>query len=340
MMKRLPIQQVFSAAGHDSDAVRFSRAMNPSDIASVAAPGYRAGVALAALGAVLLSGKVVLVKLLYRYSIDAIDVLTLRMLAVLPLFGAVALWTRNQPPRPSLADWMGIAGLGFLGYYVASMLDLIGLQYVSAGLERMILFLTPSFVLLIGIVFQGRRVCAAQWLALALAYGGIVLAFVHDLHFAGAGSKVVFGASLIALSAALYAVYLVLSEGLMRRLGALRLVALAMCVSSALCLLQYPLLRPLHPLAELPAAVWWLSLANGLLCTALPVCMTMIAVRQVGAGIAAQAGMIGPASTLALAAVALGEAITAVQVLGMALVTCGVLMLGSVRRPASAEAHS
>lgn len=316
--------------------------MNPSAIASVSAPDYRAGVFLAALGAVLLSGKVVLVKLLYQYSIDAIDVLTLRMLAVVPLFGAVALWTRRQPPRLTYADWLGIAGLGFLGYYVASMLDLIGLQYVSAGLERMILFLTPSFVLLIGVVFQGRRVCAPQWLALALAYGGIVLAFLHDLHLLGGGgySTVARGAALIALSATLYAAYLVLSEGLMRRLGALRLVSLTMCVSSALCLLQYPLLRPLRLLAVQPAAVWWLSLANGLVCTALPVCMTMIAVRQIGAGAAAQAGMIGPASTLALAAVALGEAITAVQVLGMILVTCGVLMLGSVRRPASAEAHS
>lgn len=308
--------------------------MNPSSVAPLAVPGYRAGVALAALGAVLLSGKVVLVKLLYRYDgVDAIDVLTLRMLAVLPLFAALALWTRNQQPRPSLADWLGIAGLGFLGYYVASMFDLIGLQYVSAGLERMILFLTPSFVLLIGIVFQGRRVCSAQWLALALAYAGIVLAFVHDVHAVGGGSNVAFGASLIALSAALYAGYLVLSEGLMRRLGALRLVALAMCVSSVLCLLQYPLLRPLRLLAEQPAAVWWLSLANGLICTALPVCMTMVAVRRVGAGPAAQAGMIGPASTLVLAAVALGEAITAVQVLGMVLVTCGVMMLGSIRRP-------
>lgn len=315
--------------------------MNPSSITSLAAPGYRAGVALAAIGAVLLSGKVVLVKLLYRYDgVDAIDVLTLRMLAALPLFAAMALWTRNQLPRPSPADWLGIAGLGFLGYYVASMLDLIGLQHVSAGLERMILFLTPSFVLLIGIVFQGRRVSAAQWLALALAYGGIVLAFVHDVQVVGAGPNVAFGASLIVLSATLYAAYLVLSEGLMRRLGALRLVALAMCVSSALCLLQYPFLRPLQLLAEQPAAVWWLSLANGLVCTALPVCMTMIAVRQVGAGPAAQAGMIGPASTLVLAAVVLGEAITGVQVLGMVLVSCGVMTLGSVRRPASAKAHS
>lgn len=316
--------------------------MNPSAIASASVPDYRAGVFLAALGAVLLSGKVVLVKLLYQYDIDAIDVLTLRMLAAVPLFGAVALWTRRHSPPLTYADWLGIAGLGFLGYYVASMLDLIGLQYVSAGLERMILFLTPSFVLLIGVVFQGRRVCGAQWLALALAYGGIVLAFLHDLNLlSGANSSTVArGAGLIALSAALYAAYLVLSEGLMRRLGALRLVALTMCVSSALCLLQYPLLRPLRLLAEQPAAVWWLSLANGLVCTALPVCMTMIAVRQIGAGAAAQAGMIGPASTLALAAVALGEAITAVQVLGMILVTCGVLMLGSVRKPAAAEAPS
>ncbi|MDT0496180.1 DMT family transporter [Algiphilus sp. W345] len=306
--------------------------MNTFATGTVLESDYRAGVVLAGVGAVLLSGKVVLVKLLYQYGIDAIDVLALRMLTALPLFGAVVLWTWRTPPRPTRADLLRIGGLGFLGYYVASMLDLIGLQYVSAGLERMILFLTPSFVLLIGIVFQGRRVCGRQWLSLAMAYGGIALVVLHDLHLFGGSRTIALGSALIALSAVLYATYLVLSEDLMLRLGAMRFVAQTMCVSSLLGLLQYPILRPVAFLAELPAAVWWLALANGLICTALPVFLTMIAVRRIGAGAAAQAGMIGPASTLMLAAAVLGEAITPIQVLGTALVTGGVLTLGSIRR--------
>ena len=250
--------------------------------------GHRGSVALAAGGAILLSAKVVCVKLLYQYGLDAVDVITLRMLTAGPLFLVVAVWTWRDLPRLGMGDMLRVAALGFMGYYASSMLDLIGLQYVSAGLERLILFLTPSFVLLLGIVFLRRRVRPVQWLSLAVAYAGIALIFWHELSVIG-HPNMVWGATLIGVSAVMYAVYLLLSEGLMRRLGAVRLA-------------QYPLLRPVGRLLELPAPVWWLSLANGTVCTALPIFMTMIAVRNIGAGHASQAGMIGPVRTLLLAA--------------------------------------
>lgn len=287
---------------------------------------HRGSLALAAAGAILLSAKVVFVKLLYQHGLDAVDVITLRMLTAGPLFLAVAVRTWRQTPRLRAGDLLHIAGLGFMGYYASSMLDLIGLQYVSAGLERMILFLTPSFVLLLGILFLRRRVRPVQWLSLVVAYAGIALIFQHELSVIG-HPNMVWGATLIGISAVMYAVYLLLSEGLMQRIGALRLVALALCVSTVLCLAQYPLLRPVGRLLELPAPVWWLALVNGTVCTALPIFMTMVAVRNIGAGHATQAGMIGPASTLLLAAWLLDEPITAIQLAGTALVTAGILML-------------
>lgn len=307
--------------------------------AVVSAPpvlGHRGGLALAAGGAVLLSAKVVFVKLLYQHGLDAVDVITLRMLTAGPLFLAVAIWTWRQAPPLRVGDLLRVAGLGFLGYYASSMLDLIGLQYVSAGLERLILFLTPSFVLLLGIVFLRRRVRPLQWLSLALAYAGIVLVFWHELGSFGR-PNMAWGASLIAVSAVMYAVYLLLSERLMQGMGAVRLVALAMCVSTFLCVAQYPLLRPIDRLLEWPVPVWWLSLANGTVCTALPIFMTMVAVRTIGAGHTTQAGMIGPASTLLLAAWLLNEPVTAIQLAGTALVTVGILMLSSLQ-PASRPA--
>jgi len=223
-----------------------------------------------------------------------------------------------------------------MGYYASSMLDLISLQYVSAGLERIILFLTPSFVLLLGIVFLRRRVRPVQWLSLALAYAGIVLMFWHELGTFGR-PDIAWGASLIAVSSVMYAVYLLLSERLMQGMGAVRLVALAVCVITFLCVAQYPLLRPIDRLLEWPAPVWWLSLANGTVCTALPIFMTMVAVPTIGAGHTTQAGMIGPASTLLLAAWLLNEPVTAIQLVGTALVTVGILMLSSLQ-PASRPA--
>jgi len=301
--------------------------------AVVAAPplmGHRGGLALAACGAVLLSAKVVFVKLLYQHGLDAVDVITLRMLTAGPLFLAVAIWTWRQAPPLQTGDLLRIAGLGFMGYYASSMLDLIGLQYVSAGLERITLFLTPSFVLLLGIVFLRRRVSPAQWLSLALAYAGIVLVFWHELDTFGR-PNMAWGTSLIAISAVMYAVYLLLSERLMHVIGALRLVSLAMCVSTVLCLAQYPLLHPIDRLLAWPAPVWWLSLANGTVCTALPIFMTMVAVRIIGAGHATHAGMIGPASTLLFAALLLNEPVTAIQLVGTTLVIAGILMLPSLQ---------
>ena len=285
---------------------------------------YLGGLAIAVGGAVLFSTKAVVAKLLYRYQIDAVTLIAFRMMFSLPVFAAIALWKMRTEAPLSKADRWRLVGLGLIGYYLSSFLDFLGLQYITVGLERLILFLTPTFVLLITSVFLKHHISRMQWLALAASYCGIVLVFVHDLQ--GGASNVVLGSLLVLGAAASYAVYLIGSGQLVQRIGSLRLVSYAMCVSSFACIGQFFLLRPAEMLVQ-PMPVYWLSLLNGILCTVLPVFMTMIAVERIGAATASQAGMVGPVSTLFLGALILGEPITQWQLAGTSLVLCGIYLL-------------
>ncbi|WP_130391246.1 DMT family transporter [Cupriavidus agavae] len=287
--------------------------------------GHRVGLATAAIGAMLFSAKAIVAKLMYRYNVDAVMVITLRMVLAAPLFMAIGWWQARKLPALSWADRGRVVFLGFIGYYLSSFLDFLGLQYITAGLERLILFLTPSFVLLFTALVFRRHIHARQWISLLLAYAGIVLVFVHDLDVSG--TQVWLGGGLVLASALSYGVYLILSGELVKRVGSLRLVAYAMCVSTLCCVIQYLALgRPVAELAQ-PAPVLWLSAVNAVMCTVLPVSLTMIAVARIGAPLASQAGMVGPVSTLVLAFWLLGEPVTEVQIAGSALVLGGMYLL-------------
>jgi drug/metabolite transporter (DMT)-like permease len=285
---------------------------------------FLVGLGIGIAGAVLFSAKAIVAKLIYRYEVDAVTLIAFRMLFSLPVFAAVAVWkSRTSQPMDS-RDGIRIVVLGLLGYYLSSFLDFLGLQYISAGLERLILFLTPSFVLLMSVYFLGKKIGMREWLALAASYLGIVLVFAHDVQ--GGGPNVVRGAALVLGSAIAYAVYLLLSGELVLKVGAMRLVAYAMCVSSVACIGQFFIVHPAGMLIQ-PWEVYGLSIVNAVFCTVLPVFMTMIAVSRIGAASASQAGMIGPVSTLFLGALILGEPITAIQLIGTALVLIGIYLL-------------
>ena len=289
----------------------------------------RAGLALAVLGAVGFSGKAIIVKLAYRHGVDAVTLLMLRMAFALPLFVALAWWAGRGRPALTARDWRVVALLGFLGYYLASFLDFAGLQHVTASLERLILYLNPTLVLLLGWLLHRQRVSAGQLRALALSYAGIVVTFGHELRVEG--GHVALGAALVFGSALSYALYLVLSGQEVRRLGALRLTGLASTVACVLCLLQFLLLRPVDTLWTLAPPVWGLSVLNATLCTVVPVVMVMMAVERIGASAAAQAGMIGPVTTVLLGIVLLGEPLTPWVVAGTVLVLAGVGLLARQR---------
>jgi drug/metabolite transporter (DMT)-like permease len=286
------------------------------------------GLAMGMLGAIGFSGKAIIVKLAYRHGVDTVTLLMLRMLLALPFFMAMVWWTQHRkgsvPVRLSVREWLGVVWLGFCGYYLASFLDFAGLQYVSASLERLILYLYPTLVLLLGIVLYGQRASRHQWMGMAVSYAGVVAVFAHELRLTGADAGL--GAALVFGSAVSYALYLSYSGELVRRLGALRLVGLASCVACVLCVGQFALLRPLSVVAELGAEVWWLSVLNASLCTVLPVVLVMLSIERIGSALASQAGMVGPMSTLVMAALVLDEPLSPWLLLGTALVMSGVFI--------------
>jgi drug/metabolite transporter (DMT)-like permease len=293
------------------------------------------GFALAALAAILFSAKAILAKFLYRHQIDPITLMTLRMGLALPLFAAVAAietWrARQRGDALTVGEWRQIAFLGFVGYYVSSYLDFWGLQHVAAALERLILFLTPTLVIAIGVLFYGKSVPRRQRWALAISYAGTVLVFVEHLRFDG--GAVFFGSALVFAAALAYASYLVLSGEIVARVGTLRLVSYVMLVSTVCCLVHYLLVHPPRDLLQ-PLPVLQLSLVNALACTVAPVFLTMFAIARIGAARASQLSMLGPVSLLFLGHWLLDERITLVQIIGTAVVLVGIGVLTAPRRAA------
>ena len=277
---------------------------------------------------VAFSGKAIIVKLAYRYGVDAVTLIMYRMLFALPLFLALAGWAGRGKPSLTWRDARTVLALGFCGYYLSSFLDFLGLRYVSASLERLILYLNPTLVLGLGAFLYKRKVTAAQITALAVSYCGVLCVFGREMSLQGA--NVPLGATLVFGSAVSYAIYLSYSGEEVRRLGALRLTGLATTVACLICIAQFLLLKPVSAFA-VPAEVLWLSVLNATLCTFAPVLMVMLAIEKIGASLTSQAGTIGPLSTILMAVIFLGEPFTVWVALGTVLVLTGIWLLTRVQ---------
>jgi drug/metabolite transporter (DMT)-like permease len=287
------------------------------------------GLVLAAGGAIAFSGKAIIVKLSYRYGVDAVTVIMYRMLFALPMFALLAWRTSRNAPRLTAHDWWVVTGLGFSGYYLASFLDFWGLQYVGASLERLILYLNPTIVLVLNVFLFKQRVTREQWGALVLSYVGVLIVFGHDLSLSG--THVAFGTLLVFGSAISYALYLVFSGASVKRLGALRLSGLATTIACVLCIAQFFILRP--PAAMIvQREVIWLAILNATLCTFVPILLVMIAIEKIGASLTSQMGMVGPLSTILLSVWLLNEPFTVWVAAGTGLVLSGVWLLAQMKR--------
>ena len=291
--------------------------------------GIGTGLMLAAIGSIAFSGKSIIIKLAYRYGVDAVTLIMYRMLFALPLFLAMAWWASKNKPPLSGRDWLHVFGLGFSGYYLASFLDFAGLTYITASLERLIIYLTPTLVLLLERVVFGRAITKIHLLGFALSYGGLLLVFGHEVSFAG--SEVALGMLLVFGSAVSYALYLTYSGELVRRLGSLRLVGLATSVACVLCITQFVLLRPLQA-AQVPSEVLWLSLLNATACTAVPVLLVMMAIERIGSRLTAQVGMVGPLSTILMGIWLLAEPVSYWLAAGTAMVITGIYVFSRMAR--------
>jgi drug/metabolite transporter (DMT)-like permease len=287
----------------------------------------RMGVALAVLAAFGFSFKAIFVKLAYAAApVDAITLLTLRMSFSLPIVLGVGLWIGRDAPPLARRDWGMLVALGLLGYYGSSILDFVGLQYISAALERLILFVYPTLTVLIGVLFMGKRLERRQVAALVLSYAGIGLAFAHDLRIAGDTRAVWLGAAFVFGSALTYALYSAGTELAVRRLGAIRFAALGITVSTVATQLHFVASQPLSALAQ-PLPVYLYGAGMAIFSTVLPVFWQSVAIRRIGAARAVLIGTLGPVLTIFFGWVLLGEAISLQQMAGAALVLGGVLMV-------------
>ena len=290
-------------------------------------PGY----VYAILGAIAFSGKGILIKLSYVYKVDAMTLIMYRMLFSLPLFLSMAIYAERRARRTghglTFQDVLGVMGLGFIGYYLSSYLDFLGLQYVSVSLERLILYLNPTMVLLLGWMLYKRKVPYKRFIAMGVSYSGVLLVFGFEM--LSAGPDVVKGSVLVFLSALTYACYLVFSEHMLKRMDSLRLVGWASTVACICCIVQFFLLRPIE-MMQVDTAVLGYSLANALLCTVAPILFVMRAIERLGPSLASQIGMIGPMSTVLMGYWFLNEPIQAVIGLGTLLVMGGVFMVSKL----------
>jgi drug/metabolite transporter (DMT)-like permease len=288
-------------------------------------------------GAFGYSAKAVLVKLAYSYShqLDAITLLVLRMAISLPFFLVVALWSANgsakndDVPRLNRQDWLMIFGLGLMGYYIASLLDFAGLQYISAGLERLIIFLYPTFVVLFTAVLQRCAINRHQVLALVLSYVGMIFVFVEN-RAAMASSGLLLGSALVLSSAIVFAFFLIGSGMMIKRIGSTRFTAYSMTVACFATGLHFVVQHGVD-LLYLPNRVYWLALIMAVFSTVLPAFFMNAGIRRIGAGSASIISSIGPIGTLALAFLLLGETLTPAQLAGTVLVLVGVYVVSRAK---------
>lgn len=291
----------------------------------------RLGIALAVLAAFGFSFKAIFVKLAYAAApgaapVEAVTLLSLRMVFSLPVFLWVGLAASRSAPPLSRRDWGMLVALGLLGYYASSMLDFLGLQYISAGLERLILFTYPTLTVLIGVLFMGQVLEKRQIGALALSYAGIGLAFAHDLRIAGDIGTVLTGAAFVFGSALTYAMYSAGAEPAIRRLGSARFAALAMLVSTVATQVHFFIAQPLSALVQ-PLPVYAYGAAMALFSTVLPIFWQSAAIRRIGAARAVLIGTLGPVLTIFFGWWLLAEPMSLAQIGGAGLVLAGVLLV-------------
>ncbi len=294
----------------------------------------------ALLSAAGFSLKAVFVKLGYAAGpVDALTLLALRMGLALPLFVWLAWLSRDERQAPlDGMDAIRILLLGMFGYYLSSLFDFYGLEYISTGLERLILYLYPTLVLVFQVVASRRLPSSRMVQAMAVCYLGLGIAFIHDVSLAGHGAQVMTGSAWVFASAVTYALYYLGTGAMVNRLGSMRLAGLAGSASSILVLAHYLLCGTSAKLVALPSVVWLYAALMALLSTVLPVYWMALAIQRMGAAQAAAVGSLGPVLTVFASWAVLGEPISAFQLGGLALVMFGVSRLKPSLAPAKAEA--
>lgn len=307
--------------------------MKPTDSSSPTPPSAArlATYAIIATSSILFCSKGVVAKLAYAHGADALTVLTLRMGFALPFFLAIGLWWSRGQRRLDAGEWARLAGLGFIGYYVSSLVNFTGLQYVTVGLERIVLYTYPSMVLVLSAFVLRKPVRPLTWTACAIAWAGIVVAFVGETHTPTRNAHTALGAGLILASAFTYALFILLSGDVIRRVGSMRFTGFAGGFSCLFMLVHSAVSRPAAAMLHLPPAVYGEGLILAVLGTVAPTLLLSVGLRRTSPQQFAIIGTVGPVATLLLAWAVLGERPNLAQVLGFALTVGGGLAVSLIK---------
>lgn len=290
----------------------------------------RLGYLIALLGVVLFSAKAVMVKLAYGYGVEAVTLLLLRMLFALPVYLVVtAANISRAKSRLNFKNFGSLLLFGFVGYYLASYFDFLGLKFIKASLERIILFIYPTIVLILSYFFLKKKIEARQVVAIGITYLGVWVMYYQEPDFSSESSLL--GVGLILLSALTYASYLVGSDWLIPQLGSTLFTSLAMIVSCLCVIVHYSLVGDFN-LITYPAEVYYLSIAMATLSTIIPSYLISYAIKLLGASDFSVMASMGPVSTIVLAWIFLGEELTLIQVAGAVVVIIGVYFVTQKRK--------
>jgi drug/metabolite transporter (DMT)-like permease len=288
------------------------------------------GALMVFLSAVCFSSKAVIVKLAYQYPVDAVSLLTLRMFFAVPVFVLTGYFSQKASPAAHASvltrkDYYWLVIMGLVGYYLSSLFDFMGLQYITAGLERLILFVYPTLVVLLSALFLGKPISRNQFLALVLTYAGVLLVLVGDVHVESR-ANMIRGGILVFISAITYATYLMGSGQLIPKFGTVRFTSYAMTLA-ALGVFGHYLAAGEQSLLALPLPVYGYSLLMAMVATVAPAYLLSAGIQRVGAGNASIIASIGPISTIFLAFIFLNERVSFVQLLGTGIVLAGILLI-------------
>lgn len=279
-------------------------------------------VLIAVIGIVLFSAKAIMVKLAYQYNVSSLHLLLFRMLFSLPFYLLILYLLKSpSPEKIKKHDYLWLILFGFLGYYLASYFDFLGLKYIKAGLERIILFIYPTLVLIIGRIFLKEKISAKQIIAILITYFGVIVTFSGELQYNG--DHILLGGFLIFLSALTYASYLVGSGWLIPKFGVLRFTSYAMIVSS-ICVIIHYLIVDRTNIFGYAYQVYVLGLMMAVFSTLIPSFLVSLAIKKIGASDFSIIGSIGPISTIILAYIFLDERLTILQLLGAVIVIIGI----------------
>jgi drug/metabolite transporter (DMT)-like permease len=287
-----------------------------------------AGIVISILGAVCFSTKAIVVKLAYLdYPVDAITLLAIRMLFSLPFFLASAMFTSNQKDNVKFTSrqWLQIAVLGCFGYYASSLLDFEGLKYVSAGIERLILFIYPTFVLLISAIWMKRKVRTVEWIAVMITYVGLVIAFAGESADLG-GPDFYLGSVLILICALTYAIYIAGSGALIPVVGAVKFNSYAMSFAAAAVLIHF-MLQGTQSVIGLPFSIYAYGFFMAIVSTVIPSYLVSISIKRLGANTTAIIASIGPVSTILQAYWLLGDSVSVMEIAGTVFILLGILVI-------------